>query len=77
MPKVFREAQGLEPGDQGGELSIMPFMDPESFVEDFCSITKKRLTRKIDIKRVLEEEVEERHHNIDLKFYYSTVPEWR
>lgn len=66
VPKVFREALGIEPGDEiameirENGLSIRSVMDPESFVEDFCSIPKKKLTRKIDIKRVLEEEVEER-----------------
>ncbi|MBS7638462.1 AbrB/MazE/SpoVT family DNA-binding domain-containing protein [Candidatus Bathyarchaeota archaeon] len=66
VPKVFREAMGIEPGDEiameirEGELSIRPVMDPESFIEDFCSIPKERLTRKIDIKKILEEEVEER-----------------
>ena len=42
------------------ELLIRPEVDPESFVEDFCSIAKKKLTRKIDLKGILEEEVEER-----------------
>jgi hypothetical protein len=35
-------------------------VDPKRFVEDFCSISKGKLTRKIDLKKILEEEVEER-----------------
>jgi len=66
VPKVFRESLGIEPGDEilmemkEGELSIRPAVDPKRFVEDFCSISKGKLTRKIDLKKILEEEVEER-----------------
>ena len=42
------------------ELLIRPMVDPEGFVEDFCSIAKKKLTRKIDLEEILEEEVEGR-----------------
>jgi len=66
IPKIVRESLGIQPGDEvlmeikEKELLIRSEVDPESFVEDFCSITKKKLTRKIDLKRILEEEVEER-----------------
>ena len=66
IPKIVRESLGIQPGDEvlmevrEKELLIRPEVDPESFIEDFCSIAKKKLTRKIDLKRILEEEVEER-----------------
>jgi hypothetical protein len=41
------------------ELRIRSEVDPEKFVEDFCSNPKK-LIRKIDLEKVLEEEVEEK-----------------
>ena len=66
IPKVVRESLGIKPGDEvimevrGRELLIRPEKDPEKFVDDFCSIAKKKLTHKMDLKRILEEEVEER-----------------
>jgi AbrB family looped-hinge helix DNA binding protein len=66
VPKVFRESLGIKPGDEilmemrEGELSIRRAEDPGRFVEDFCSISKRKLTRKIDLKKILEEEVKER-----------------
>jgi len=65
IPKIIREALGIQPGDEivmevrGKELVVKPELDPEKFIEDFCSVEVKRLTRKIDLKRILEEEVEE------------------
>lgn len=55
VPKVFREVLGLEPRDEiaaeirEGELSIRPVM--ESFVEDFCSIPKKKVNEKNRYKK--------------------------
>ncbi|MEM2930734.1 MAG: AbrB/MazE/SpoVT family DNA-binding domain-containing protein [Thermoproteota archaeon] len=66
IPKIIREALGIQPGDEivmevrEKELLMKPELDPEKFIDDFCSIGKKKLTRKIDLKRILEEEVEER-----------------
>jgi len=65
IPKIVRESLGIQPGDEvlmevrGKELLIRPEVDPEGFVEDFCSIAKK-ITRKIDLEGILEEEVEGR-----------------
>ncbi|MEM2352334.1 MAG: AbrB/MazE/SpoVT family DNA-binding domain-containing protein [Thermoproteota archaeon] len=65
IPKVIREALGIQPGDEilmevrEREILMKPELDPEKFVEDFCS-TERKLTRKIDVKKILEEEVEER-----------------
>ena len=66
IPKIVRESLGIQPGDEvlmeirEKELLIRPMVDPESFVEDFCSIAKKKLTRKIDLEGILEKEVEGR-----------------
>jgi len=66
IPKVFRESLGIKPGDEvlmeikEKELHIKPEVDPEKFIEEFCSIKRKKLTRKIDLEKVLEEGVEER-----------------
>ncbi|NWG09094.1 MAG: AbrB/MazE/SpoVT family DNA-binding domain-containing protein [Nitrososphaerales archaeon] len=66
IPKVVRESMGIKPGDEivmevrDKEVVIKPGMDPEEFVESFCSVTGRKLTKKIDLKRLLEQEVEER-----------------
>ena len=66
IPKIMRESLGIQPGDEvlmeirEKELLIKPEVDQENFVEDFCSIAKKKLTQKIDLKGNLEEEIEER-----------------
>lgn len=35
-------------------------MNPEKFIKNFCSTTRKKPTKKIDLKRLLEQEIEER-----------------
>jgi len=66
IPKVFRESLGIKPGDKvlmeirEKELRIRPEADPERFIEEFCSAAGKKLTRKIDLERIFEEEVEGR-----------------
>jgi len=66
IPKVVRESVGIKPGDEivmeirEKEVVIKPGMDPEEFVESFCSVTGNKLTKKVDLERLLEQEVEER-----------------
>jgi len=66
IPKVVRESAGIKPGDEivmeirEKEVVIKPGMDPEEFVESFCSVTGNKLTKKVDLERLLEQEVEER-----------------
>ena len=66
IPKIVRESLGIHPGDEvlmeirEKELLIRPMVDPESLVEDFCSIARQKLTRKIDLEEVVEKEVEGR-----------------
>lgn len=66
IPKVVREFLGVKPGDvvvmevREKEVLIKPGVDPKRFVEDFCSLTEKKLVKRIDLERLLEEEVEER-----------------
>ena len=66
IPKVIREYLGIEPGaevilevkEEG--LLIKPSKDPEEFIEEFCSQVKEKLPERVDLERMLEEEVEER-----------------
>jgi len=66
IPKVVREYAGIKPGDEiemevrEKEVVIRPGMDPEEFVESFCSVTEKKLTKKLDLEKLMEQEVEER-----------------
>ncbi|OYT53752.1 MAG: AbrB family transcriptional regulator, partial [Desulfurococcales archaeon ex4484_217_2] len=66
IPKVVRDYLGIKPGDtvvlevREGEVALVPGVDPKGFVEDFCSIVKEKLTRKVDLERLLESEVEEK-----------------
>jgi len=66
IPKVVRESLGIGPGDEvvmeirKKEVLIKPEVDPAKFVDDFCSITNKKLTKKVDLERLFEVEVEER-----------------
>ena len=66
IPKVIRESAGIEPGDEilmevrENEVVISPGVDPERFVESFCSVTERKLTKKLDLERLLEQEDEQR-----------------
>lgn len=41
-------------------MVITPGMSPEEFVDGFCSVVKQKLTSKIDLEKLIEQEVEER-----------------
>jgi len=66
IPKVIREYAGIRAGDEvvmevrEGEVIIRSGVDPKEFVESFCSVPGKKLTKKIDLEGLLEQEVEER-----------------
>ncbi|MEM2082665.1 MAG: AbrB/MazE/SpoVT family DNA-binding domain-containing protein [Candidatus Bathyarchaeia archaeon] len=65
IPKAFREYLGIGPGGEilmearEGELAIRPGADPKAFVDGFCS-AKGKLTKKVDLRAILEEEAEDR-----------------
>jgi len=65
IPKDVRECLSLKPGSpvvlevREGEVVIRPEMNPEEFVKKFCEFPKK-LNEKIDLRRIYEEELEER-----------------
>jgi AbrB family looped-hinge helix DNA binding protein len=65
IPKVIRESAGIEPGDdilmevKENEVVIRPGTDPEAFVESFCSVTKRKLTKKLDLEKLLQQEAED------------------
>jgi hypothetical protein len=42
------------------EVSIRREVDSARFVDDFCSLIDKKLKEKVDLEKLLEEEVEER-----------------
>ena len=66
IPKIVREHLGIMPGDEvvmeirDREVIIRSGVRPEDFIEDFCSVIGEKLTKKIDLERLLEKEVEER-----------------
>ena len=66
IPKVVREFLGIKVGDEivmeirGKELLIKSKVNPEKFVDDFCSVAKRKLTEKVDLKKIIGEEVEEK-----------------
>lgn len=63
IPKIIREALGIQPGNEvimevrERELIIKPGLDPEKFVEDFCSVGGRKLAREIDLEEIIEGEV--------------------
>lgn len=66
IPKVIREYAGMMAGDEvimevrEREVIIRSGVDPKEFVESFCSVAGKKLTKKIDLEELLEREAEER-----------------
>lgn len=42
------------------EVVIRSEVDPKDFVEDFCRVVGQKLTKKIDLEVLLEQEAEER-----------------
>ncbi|MDD3135220.1 MAG: AbrB/MazE/SpoVT family DNA-binding domain-containing protein [Methanoregula sp.] len=66
IPKDIRDYFGLKKGssisielDQE-KIIMMPKKD-DDFMNKWNNIVKKKLSKKIDIKRQIEEEIEERH----------------
>lgn len=66
IPKDIRIYLGLKPGSEvvfemkEKEVIIKRPVDPKQFVEDFCNVPNK-LKKKIDIHKLLEEQVEEEY----------------
>jgi len=66
IPKVVRDALGIEPGGdvimeiRDDSVVIRRAETPEEFIEEFCSIIKRKLREKVDLRELIEEEVEER-----------------
>ncbi|MEM2250382.1 MAG: AbrB/MazE/SpoVT family DNA-binding domain-containing protein [Nitrososphaerota archaeon] len=66
IPKIIRDHLGIKPGSEvimevrEKELIIRPVMSPEEFVEGFCSLIKQKLSSKLDLEKLIEQEVEER-----------------
>ena len=67
IPKIIREYLRIEPGSvvemevREGVLLIRPVLKPEEFIEEFCSVSNRKLKGKVDVKGILEEEVEGRY----------------
>jgi AbrB family looped-hinge helix DNA binding protein len=66
IPKDVRERLGLKLGSRivleirEGELIIRPQADPEKAVEEFCSAVSRKLKKPADLKKIIEEEYENR-----------------
>jgi AbrB family looped-hinge helix DNA binding protein len=66
IPKEIRERFGLKTGSSlrfevdDGKIVVTP-APPGTFVDDFTGIVKKKRTRRVDLKRLYGEEIEERH----------------
>ncbi len=73
VPKDVREYLGLKPGTRvtfevrERELVIRPEADPEKSVEEFCSVIPKKLKKPINIKKIIEEELEERFGRLGVR----------
>ncbi|MBC7130044.1 AbrB/MazE/SpoVT family DNA-binding domain-containing protein [Candidatus Bathyarchaeota archaeon] len=66
IPKVIREHMGIKPGDEvimevrAKEVIITPRVNPKEIVENFCSVVKNKLAKKINLKKLIEQEAEAR-----------------
>lgn len=68
IPKAIRDALGLRKGSRivieqrgDGEIVIRPVKDTDAFVDRFLDIPGKKLRRRVDLKRLNQEEISERH----------------
>ena len=65
IPKEIREKFGLKEGSKVSfevkedEIVIKPEKSGKDFVEEWCSIVKKKLDKPIDLRRLKEEYYEE------------------
>jgi len=65
IPKEIRERFGLKEGSKVSfevkedEIVIKPEKSGKDFVEEWCSIVKKKLDKPIDLRRLKEEYYEE------------------
>jgi AbrB family looped-hinge helix DNA binding protein len=61
LPKDIREMLGVKPGNEiilevtGDEVKIRPSNKPETYFDRF-GYTSRKLTKIVDIKKILEEE---------------------
>ena len=39
---------------------IKPSRSPKEFVDELCSVVRRKLKEKVDLEQIIEEEVEER-----------------
>ncbi|MCW4007353.1 MAG: AbrB/MazE/SpoVT family DNA-binding domain-containing protein [Candidatus Bathyarchaeota archaeon] len=66
IPKDVREYVGILPGGEvlmevrDKEVVIRSEVDPKDFVEDFSRVVGQKLTKKIDLEVLLEQEAEDR-----------------
>ena len=66
IPKDIRDYLGLKSGSEvvlevkGRELVLRSDVNPEKFVEEFSSVPNK-LKHKVDLKKLYEEQLEEKH----------------
>jgi AbrB family looped-hinge helix DNA binding protein len=62
LPKHLREQFGLKPGKKvifevkNNMIILKPEKNPEEIVEEFVNVSRKKLRKKINIEKILEEE---------------------
>ncbi len=65
IPKEIREKFGIKEGTKvvfevkGDEIIIKPEKSGKDFVEDWCSIVKRKLSEPVDLKRLKEKYYEQ------------------
>ena len=74
IPKDIREKFGIKEGTKiifevrGDEIILKPEKSGKDFVEDWCSIVKKKSSRPIDLKKLKEEYYEQVNEDVLLRF---------
>ena len=70
IPKEIREKFGIKEGTKvvfevrGNEIVIKPEKSGKDFVEDWCSIVKKKLSEPIDLKKLKEDYYEQVNEDV-------------
>ncbi len=66
VPKYARDFLGIKEGSsvilevKEDSVVLKPEKSAEQAVKDYVSVVKKKLVREVDVKKVLQEEMEER-----------------
>ncbi len=73
IPKDIREKFGIKEGTKvifevrGDEIILKPEKSGKDFVEDWCSIVKKKMSGSVDLKKLKEEFYEQVDEDVLLR----------